>query len=170
MWLDLAQEWQVRENYKALTEFLIANKMTITTMESATSGQIASFITDKQGASAIMKWAFVTYSNEAKIKQWVPPECIEKYWVYSTQTADAMAKACKQAYQADIGVWITGSFWNVDPNNKDSVPGKVYFSIETNDKMHSYKIELPTNISRHQSKIEVAQKIYEKLVDILGIN
>jgi len=46
----------------------------------------------------------------------------------------------------------------------------VYFSIETNDKTHSYKIELPTNISRHQSKIEVAQKIYEKLFGILGIN
>lgn len=170
MWLDLAQEWQVRENYKILTEFLIANKMTITTMESATSGQIASFITDTQGASAIMKWAFVTYSNEAKIKQWVPSECIEKYGVYSTETANAMAKACKEAYQADIGVWITGSFGNVDPNNKDSVPGKVYFSIETKDGTYSYQIELLTNISRHQSKIEVAQKIYEKLVEILGIN
>jgi nicotinamide mononucleotide (NMN) deamidase PncC len=34
----------------------------------------------------------------------VSSECIEKYGVYSTQTADAMAKACKEAYQADIGV------------------------------------------------------------------
>ena len=169
MWLDLAQEWQVRENYRALTEFLIENNITITTMESATSGQIASLITDTQWASAIMKWAFVTYSNEAKIKQWVPSECIEKYGVYSSQTADAMARACKQAYQADIGVWITGSFGNVDPNNKDSVPGKVYFSIETNDKTYSYQIELPTNISRYQSKIEVAQKICEKLFEILDI-
>ena len=170
MWLDLAQEWEVRENYKTLTEFLIENNIAITTMESATSGQVASLITDTQWASAIMKWAFVTYSNEAKIKQWVPSECIEKYGVYSTQTADAMAKACREAYQADIGVWITGSFWNVDPNNKDSVPGKVYFSIETKNKTHSYEIELPTNISRHQSKIEVAQKICEKLFEILGIN
>jgi PncC family amidohydrolase len=170
MWSDLAQELQVRENYKTLTEFLIANNITITTMESATSGQIASLITDTQWASAIMKWAFVTYSNEAKIKQWVPSECIEKFWVYSTQTADAMAKACRETYQADIGIWITGSFGNVDPNNKDSVPGKVYFSIQTKDKMYSYQIELPTNISRHQSKIEVAQKIYEKLFEILGIN
>lgn len=169
MWLDLAQEWQVRENYKALTEFLIANDLTISTMESATSGQIASLITDTQGASAIMKWAFVTYSNEAKIKQWVSPECIEKYWVYSTQTADAMAKACKEAYNADIGVWITGSFWNVDPNNVDSVPGEVYFSIQTKDNTYSQQIELPTNISRYQSKIEVAQKICEKLFEILEI-
>lgn len=169
MGLDLVQEWQVRENYKTLTEFLIANNITITTMESATSGQIASLITDTQWASAIIKWGFITYSNEAKIKEWVPSECIEKYGVYSTQTADAMAKACRKAYQADIGVWITGSFWNIDPNNKDSIPGKVYFSIEINDNTHSYKIELPTNISRHQSKIEVAQKIYEQLFEILNM-
>lgn len=170
MWLDFAQEWEVRKNYETLTKFLIENKITISTMESATSGQIASLITDTQGASTIMKWAFVTYSNEAKIKQWVPSECIEKFWVYSTQTADAMAKACKQAYKADIGIWITGSFWNIDPNNKDSIPGIVYFSIQTKDKMYSYQIELPINISRHQSKIEVAQKVYEKLFEILGIN
>jgi len=170
MGLDLVQEWEVRKNYKTLTEFLIKNNITISTMESATSGQIASLITDTQGASAIMKWAFVTYSNEAKIKQWVPSECIETYGVYSTQTADAMAKACREAYQADIGVWITGSFWNVDPNNKDSVPGEVYFSIQTKDNTYSQQIELPTNISRYQSKIEVAQKICEKLFEIFGIN
>jgi hypothetical protein len=45
----------------------------------------------------------------------------------------------------------------------------VYFSIETKDNIFSYQIELPINISRHQSKIEVAQKIYEKLVGILNI-
>lgn len=170
MGLDLVQEWEVRENYKTLTEFFIKNNITISTMESATSGEIASLITDTQWASAIMQWGFITYSNGAKIKQWVPSECIEKYGVYSTQTADAMAKACREVYQADIGVWITGSFWNVDPNNKDSVPGKVYFSIDTKDRTYSQQIELPINISRHQSKIEVAQKICEKLFEILGIN
>ena len=170
MWPNIVQEWDVRDNYKILTDFLVANKISITTMESATSGQIVSFITDTQGASAIMKWSFITYSNEAKIKQWVPEECIEKYWVYSSQTADTMANACKMAYQADIGIWVTGSFWNRDPNNKDSIPGVVYFSIKTKDETYSYQIELPTDISRHQSKIEVAQKIYEKLSKILNIN
>ena len=78
--------------------------MTITTMESATSGQIASLITDTEGSSAVLKGAFVTYCNEAKIMQGVPAEIIDKYTVYSTQTAEAMAKACTAVYQADIGI------------------------------------------------------------------
>ena len=53
--------------------------MTITTMESATSGQIASLITDTEGSSAILKGAFITYCNEAKIMQGVPAEILDKY-------------------------------------------------------------------------------------------
>ena len=48
------QEQVTREHYHSLTKFLIEKKMTITTMESATSGQIASLITDTEGASAIL--------------------------------------------------------------------------------------------------------------------
>ena len=40
----------------------------------------------------VLKGAFVTYCNEAKIMQGVPAEIIDKYTVYSTQTAEAMAK------------------------------------------------------------------------------
>ena len=85
-------EKEIREDYRKLTKLLIEKKMTITTMESATSGQIASLITDTEGSSAVLKGAFVTYCNEAKIMQGVPAEIIDKYTVYSTQTAEAMAK------------------------------------------------------------------------------
>ena len=84
-------EKEIREDYRKLTKLLIEKKMTITTMESATSGQIASLITDTEGSSAVLKGAFVTYCNEAKIMQGVPAEIIDKYTVYSTQTAEAMA-------------------------------------------------------------------------------
>ena len=82
-------EKEIREDYRKLTKLLIEKKMTITTME---SGQIASLITDTEGSSAVLKGAFVTYCNEAKIMQGVPAEIIDKYTVYSTQTAEAMAK------------------------------------------------------------------------------
>ena len=59
-------EVRVREEYEKLTRYLIENKITITTMESCTAGQIISLITDTEGASAITKGGFVTYSNEAR--------------------------------------------------------------------------------------------------------
>ena len=85
-------EKEIRADYRRLTKLLIEKNLTITTMESATSGQIASLITDTEGSSAVLKGAFVTYCNEAKIMQGVPAEIIDKYTVYSTQTAEAMAK------------------------------------------------------------------------------
>ena len=63
-------EKEIRADYRRLTKLLIEKKLTITTMESATSGQIASLITDTEGSSAVLKGAFVTYCNE---KQWQKP-------------------------------------------------------------------------------------------------
>ena len=60
-------EKDIRDDYRSLTKQLIQKNMTISTMESATAGQIVSLITDTEGASAIIKGAFVTYCNEAKI-------------------------------------------------------------------------------------------------------
>ena len=62
------RESEIRAHYRALTLWLIEQKLTITTMESATAGQIASLITDTEGSSAVLKGAFVTYCNESKIQ------------------------------------------------------------------------------------------------------
>ena len=96
-------EAAVRGKYTELTLGLIRRGLTITTMESCTSGQIASLITDTEGSSAVLKGAFVTYSNEAKIMQGVPAAIIGTYGVYSAETAAAMAEACRAVYGADIG-------------------------------------------------------------------
>ena len=62
-------EMSVRKKYNKLTNDLIEKKLMITTMESCTSGQIASLITDTEGSSAVMKGACITYSNEAKVME-----------------------------------------------------------------------------------------------------
>ena len=110
-------ESDIRKDYHNLTKLLIEKNMTITTMESATSGQIASLITDTEGSSAILKGAFITYCNEAKIMQGVPAEILDKYTVYSKETAEAMAKACAKTYNANIGIGVTGTMGNIDPAN-----------------------------------------------------
>jgi PncC family amidohydrolase len=102
--VKIYNEQEIRNDYQKLTETLREKNISITTMESCTSGQIASLITDTEGASGIMKGAFVTYSNEAKIMQGVPEEIIDKYSVYSKETACAMADACRKTYNADFGV------------------------------------------------------------------
>lgn len=171
-------EQEIREHYHRLTRLLIDRKYTITTMESATSGQIASLITDTEGSSAVLKGAFITYSNEAKILQGVPAEIIEKYTVYSRETAEAMAAACMKAYNAQIGIGVTGTMGNVDPANPEaSVPGQVYFAIGMDlgaackdgtqpekPVIESFHLELAPQPSRLMYKLAVAEEVFKVLI------
>jgi PncC family amidohydrolase len=77
----------VNEKFETITKLLISKKTTITTMESCTCGLIASLLTDTEGASAIMKGADITYSNEAKVMAGVAEAVINQYGVYSNETA-----------------------------------------------------------------------------------
>lgn len=160
-------ERSVRERYCGITKALIEKKLTITTMESCTSGQIASLITDTEGASAVVKGAFVTYSNDAKVMQGVPAETIDTFGVYSQETALAMAKACRKTYGADVAVGITGTFGNVDPNNADSVAGEVHFAIETEGGALSFTRYLPQQPSRLMYKLYIANEVAEELEKII---
>ena len=161
-------EQEIREDYRRITETLIQKGITITTMESATSGQIASLITDTEGASAVLKGAFVVYSNESKIKQGVPSDIIDKYTVYSKETAQTMAECCRKAYNADIGIGITGTMGNVDPANENtSVPGSVYFAFSLSGEFKDYYVELPVQPTRFAYKMAVAKEIADELMKLL---
>lgn len=161
-------EKDVRQAYRSITLELIRRGLVISTMESCTGGLIASLITDTEGASAVLRGAFVTYSNEAKIRQGVPAEVIEKYSVYSKETAAAMADACRRAYGADIGIGVTGTFGNIDPENPAaSEPGKVYFSVSTEKAAEAQEILLPPMPSRYEYKLITARTVAEALTELL---
>lgn len=160
----VVDEAAVRRKYERITLALIERGVTITTMESCTAGQIASLITDTEGSSAILKGAFVTYSNAAKVMQGVPAEVIEAHGVYSAETAAAMAVACREAYGADIGIGVTGSFGNADPNNPDSVPGEVYFAIATEAGVATCHCAIPAQPSRLAYKLYMADVVADKLL------
>lgn len=161
-------EKEVRVKYRHLTNLLIQNRLTISTMESATSGQIASLITDTEGASAVIKGAFVTYSNDAKIMNGVPADVIEKYSVYSKETASAMAVSCALLYNADIGIGVTGTMGNADPANPESsVPGQVYFAVAYKGITYPFFKEIPHQESRLMYKLAVADEVCDKIINIL---
>lgn len=117
------------KNDGTITKHLIDNDISISTMESCTSGLVASNITDYEGASAILKGSSITYSNEAKINAGVSKYIIEDFGVYSLETAIDMAWNTRRNFGSQIGIGVTGSLGNVDPANKDSVSGKVFFQI-----------------------------------------
>ena len=152
-----------------VTEQLIHKNMTITFMESCTSGLLASMFTDTQGASAVFKGSFVTYSNEAKVDAGVDAEVIKKYGVYSKECAREMAKVVKTKFDANIAVGITGTTGNIDPvNRSSSVEGEAYYCIIIEESVYDFYINLDVNgLSRAKIKQCYADEVYRSLKYIL---
>jgi len=163
-----AKEMQIRDEYRSITLLLIEKGLTITTMESATGGQIASLITDTEGSSAVLKGAFVTYSNEAKAQQGVDPAIIERYSVYSKETAAAMAEACAHAYGADIGIGVTGTMGNTDSANPESSEqGSLFYAICLHGRTCTYHVQLPPAPTRLAYKLHAAELVGQSLLEVL---
>ena len=159
---------------EAIIDHLICEGITVSCMESCTGGMLASAITDRSGASDIFAGSFVTYSNDAKIRQGVPSDIIEKHGVYSAETAQAMAKAASDAFETRIGIGITGSLGRKDPNNPDSVNGQVYFSIflrgggDTREQFRTGLLLVPDMITeRREMKQYVIDEVLRHLDELL---
>ena len=152
----------------------IVNKLkelnkTISTMESCTGGGVANHITNIEGASEVLRFSAVTYSNEYKIKMGVNSAIIDKYSVYSIETAMEMSKNISEFANSDYGVGITGKLNRVDINNLYGSDNKVFISIYDKelDKFYNYDLEVNKG-SRKENKELVINLIIEKLLEILG--
>lgn len=92
-----------------LVAALTAKGLTITTAESCTGGLISGRIINASGASACVKEAYVTYSNEAKEKLLgVAHSTLEQFGAVSEETAIEMAIGAAKAAGADVALSATG--------------------------------------------------------------
>ena len=151
---------------KELVEKLKEKNLTISTMESCTGGGLVNAITNIEGASEVLKFSAVTYSNEYKIKMGVDENIIDKYSVYSIETAKSMAYNISKFSNSDIGVGITGKINRADINNDYGKDNEVFFSIYFKDKFHDYSLEV-TEQTRKENKDKIIERIVEELKKIL---
>lgn len=141
---------------------------TISTMESCTGGAVANAITNIEGASEVLKFSAVTYSNEYKIKMGVDENIINEYSVYSKETARSMSKTISSFANSDIGVGVTGKINKPDPNNPYGEDNIVYISIynRRNNKYYDKKLKV-TKKTRSENKELIIEKIIATLKPIL---
>lgn len=153
---------------KNLIEKLKENNKTISTMESCTGGGIANAITNIEGASDVIRYSAVTYSNEFKIKMGVDKEVIDKYSVYSGEVADEMSFNISKFTDSNYGVGITGKLNRVDKNNPFGEDNVVFISVydKDNNKYYKEKIEA-VNASRSENKELVINRVIEMMLEII---
>ena len=150
---------------KEVVELLNKNNKTISTMESCTGGGVANAITNIEGSSSIFMFGAVTYSNENKIKIGVDQNIIEKYSVYSIETAIEMIRTYTSS---NYGVGITGKINKADPSNPYGEDNKIFISIydKDNDRYHNKEITADL-VSRSKNKEIIIKEITEMLLSIL---
>lgn len=153
---------------KEIVELLIKKHKTIATMESCTGGFIASSITDIEGASEVLRFSAITYSNEYKIKLGVSAKTIDTYSVYSMNVAREMAKNISEFAQSDYGIGITGKINKKDENNLFGDDNKIFYSIydKENDKFYDFTL-VAIDDTRFNNKVMIKNEIAESLLNVL---
>ncbi|MCR5800400.1 MAG: competence/damage-inducible protein A [Lachnospiraceae bacterium] len=93
----------------ATVDLLVANELTVSTVESCTGGLVAGRLINVPGVSDVFKSGFVTYSNKAKRKiVGVKKSSLEKFGAVSKQVAEEMAAGAHAINKADVVVATTG--------------------------------------------------------------
>ena len=153
---------------KGVVEKLIKLNKTISTMESCTGGALVNEITNVEGASNVIKFSAVTYSNEYKIKMGVSENIINTYSVYSRETAKEMSKNISDFTNSDYGVGITGKINKPDPNNLVGKDDLIFVSIydKKSNLYYEFQIEAIYD-TRVKNKNMIVNVISDKLTGII---
>ena len=94
---------------KAVVDLLLANKLTVSTVESCTGGLLAARLINVPGVSEVFKAGYITYSNKAKRRLLgIKKNLLLKHGAVSREIAEAMAVGASVLSKADVTVSVTG--------------------------------------------------------------
>ena len=145
---------------KDLVERLAKEKKTIATMESCTGGGVVNAITSIEGASEVISFSAVTYSNNAKMLMGVSSEVIDEFSVYSRECADEMSRNVAFIANSDFGVGVTGKLNRVDVNNPFGKDNVVFISVYDWENKRYYNSEVEAILgSRSENKNLVIDRV-----------
>jgi PncC family amidohydrolase len=133
-------------------------------MESCTGGLVASTLTDIP-KSGYLLGGLICYDTHFKIACGVPPSIIERHGVVSAATAQEMAKAAAEFFQADFGIATTGV---AGPDPEDGIPaGTVHVGVFGRARgAHSRLIRIDG--TRSQVKQEAVRAALELLITVVS--
>jgi len=147
-----------------VVKLLHQNNLTLAIAESCTGGLLTGCLVNVSGVSNVLKEGFITYSNEAKIKNLgVSPETLQNYGAVSPQTAKEMVLGVAKTATADTALAITG-IAGPDGGTDEKPVGLVYIAclVNGNVTVNEY------NLKGNRQKIRDQAVIYA--LDLLRRN
>lgn len=127
---------------------LLQKKLTLSTAESCTGGNIAHLITEIPGASAYFKGGIVAYSNEIKTGfLGVNASDIEKFGAVSRQVVMQMAEGIRKKFNTDFALATSGIAGPAGGSTEKPV-GTVWFAISSQTSCSAIKL----NFGEHRER------------------
>ena len=152
-----------------LSDFLLANHLTIAVYESCTGGAFASAITNQPGASRYFQGGLVAYNNQTKIHFGGErlAGAIKKHGVVSQQVAELMAWDCQKIFAPDIAIACTGYLL---PNNNHH-PIEVFWAMLYQNQIYIFKscLNKPFIGRRSSAKKQTMTAALNYFLDVLNL-
>ena len=153
------------EVFERLIHTLRERGLHISAAESCTAGLFSSKLAEIPGASDVLEYGFVTYSQEAKKRMvGVKPQTLRRNGVVSEPTAKEMAHGAAEYANCEVGVGITGY---AGPSSDEGYPvGRVCFGVYLFGETYAQTVEfgdIGRNAVREQSAVFAAEYILQLL-------
>ena len=148
-----------------LLELLSKHNLKIATAESCTGGLVAGVLCDISGISAYFEEGYITYSEEAKMKNLgVLSETIEHYGVVSCEVAEEMAMGAAERANADCAIATTG-IAGPTGGTEDCPVGTVCFACVVRNQVLTERMIFEGN--RMEIRMQAAVYAIEMLCDYI---
>ncbi len=133
---------------QVVMDLLAESGYTISFAESCTAGLAAATLAEHPGASAVFKGGVVAYDNSIKEAiLHVPGEIIAREGAVSEACAIAMATGCRDVFNTDLAVAITG-IAGPDGGSAEKPVGLVWLAAATADGVTTRRLQLAGNRAR----------------------
>ena len=161
--------WDGNEIQEILKEILTEKKLTISSAESCTGGELARLITSVSGSSKYFLGGIIPYDFHKKIELLgVSEKTIQEKTVVSEEVAQEMSLGCRKLFKTDISLSTTGVSGPTSDEFNNEI-GTVFYSIRMKNFEKTNRLFLP-HLERNDFANFVSQRILQDLVEILVKN
>ena len=142
---------EILEKAKACVTDLMEKNFRIVIAESCTGGLMSFLFSCIPGASKVLDYSFIVYSNESKVKLLgVDKDIIGKYGAVSSEVSTLMAVGALKNSRANVSISITGF---AGPGVNTEQVGLVYIGCAFSEIESEYKKCCFGNMSRYEVQI-----------------
>ena len=124
-----------------VASLLTTRDLTLGIMESFTGGVLAGALTEAHGSHRYLKGSIVVLGHDALAAEGVDPGLIADYGSASPQVAEAMARAARHHFGADVGVGVSELVMSLSQDA--GTPGTLHIGFDIDGGTCSASVRIP---------------------------